>query len=604
MRILIISQWFEPEPTFKGLIFARRLQALGHEVEVVTGFPNYPGGNVYSGYRIRPWLREIMDGIPVLRVALYPSHDRSPKRRIANYLSFAFSASVGVCCVRRPDVAYVYHPPATVGLPAMVLKALRGVPFVYDIQDLWPDTLRATGMVSHRGVLAMVGRFMGCVYRSAARIAVLSDGFADVIGKEVPPAKVEVIRNWANEDKIVLPPMNHEADNKRFTIVFAGAMGNAQALPTVLGAAHRLADRPEIRFLLVGDGTDRDRLQQQARDENLNNVEFLPWRPMSEIGSVLAAADALLVHLKDDPLFRITIPSKTQTYLMAGRPILMGVEGDAARLIEEAGAGICFRSGDPNALADAARAMVGMDPRERARLGTRGARFYQENLAVDIGVKRFETLLIRAARERPRADLVRSFVERVAASLALLVLSPGLLTIGWTAHRRLGGPVLFRQVHPGRHGTPFQMVKFRTMTAAVDMPGRPVGNAKQLTPFGARLRALFIDEMPGLWNVVCGEMSLVGPRPLLPRYTSHFTAEELTRLDVKPGITGWAQIHGRNLDSWTDCLALDVWYVNHRSLRLDLAILARSFNSALRRDGVVPGPASLMADVDVKRTRP
>lgn len=601
MRILIISQWFEPEPTFKGLIFARRLQSMGHEVEVVTGFPNYPGGEVYSGYRIRPWLREVMDGIPVLRVALYPNHDRTPIKRIANYLSFALSASVGVCCVRRPDVAYVYHPPATVGLPAMVLKILRGVPFVYDVQDLWPDTLRATGMISHRGVLAMVGLWMGCVYRSAARIAVLSDGFAEAIGKETPPAKVQVIRNWANEDEIRFPPVDREMD--RFTIVFAGAMGNAQALSTVLDAAHQLSDRPEVHLILVGHGTDRDQLKRRARDENLTNVEFRPWLPVSEIGSVLAAADALLVHLKDDPLFRITIPSKTQTYLMAGRPILMGVEGDAAKLIEEAGAGICFRSEDPGGLADAVRILVAMDPRERARLGTRGARFYHENLALDIGAEKFEALLSRAARERPRTDLIRSFVERVAASLALLVLSPGLLTIAWTVHRRLGGPVLFRQVRPGRHGKPFCIVKFRTMTAAVDASGQPLSDAMRLTPFGARLRALSIDELPELWNVVCGEMSLVGPRPLLPRYTPHFSAQELIRLDVKPGITGWAQIHGRNLTSWTDRLALDVWYVNHRSMRLDLAVLVRSVRAVLRRDGVITDPVSVMADLDVERTR-
>lgn len=603
VRILIISQWFEPEPTFKGLIFAKRLQALGHEVEVVTGFPNYPGGLVYDGYRVRPWLREVMDGVPVLRVALYPSHNASAMKRVANYLSYAFAASVGVCCVRRPDVAYVYHPPATVALPAIVLKSLRSVPFVYDVQDLWPDTLRATGMVSREGVLAVVGRWMRHVYRSAARIAVLSDGFAESIGRVAPRGKVHVIRNWADEDKIRVASAEPEGGEKPFTIVFAGAMGNAQALSTVLDAARRLFDRPEVRFVLVGGGVDRDRLERQARDQMVANVEFLPWRPVSEVGSVLAAADALLVHLKSDPLFQITIPSKTQTYLMAGRPILMGVEGDAARLIEESGAGLCFRSEDADALADAVRALLAMNSTERAQLGARGAKFYREHLALDIGVQKFEALLVRAAQERPGADLARSIAERAVAGLALAMLSPGLLAVGLAVRRRLGTPVLFRQTRPGRHGAPFQIVKFRTMTAEVDPSGRPLPDAARLTPFGARMRALSIDELPELWNVLSGDMSLVGPRPLLPRYTEHFTATELARLDVKPGITGWAQINGRNLVSWTERLELDVWYVNHRSLRLDLAILAKSVRQVFRRDGVVVDPVSVMADLDVERTR-
>ena len=142
MKILIVTQWFEPEPTFKGMLFARELVARGHEVEVLTGFPNYPGGKVYPGYRIRPWVRERLDGIDVLRVALYPSHDNSSLRRAFNYVSFAFSAAViGTALIRKPDVIYAYHPPITVGLAAAAIGLFRRAPFVYDIQDLWPDTV-------------------------------------------------------------------------------------------------------------------------------------------------------------------------------------------------------------------------------------------------------------------------------------------------------------------------------------------------------------------------------------------------------------------------------------------------------------------------------
>ena len=151
MRILFIIQWFQPEPTLKGLPFAQELVKLGHEVEVLTGFPNYPSGKLYPGYRIRFLQKEIIEGIPIIRVPLYPSHDTSGFRRILNYMSYAFSAAlIGPWVVKKFDIAYVYHPPATVGLPAIALRFLRGLRFVYDIQDFWPDCLQATGMFKNK----------------------------------------------------------------------------------------------------------------------------------------------------------------------------------------------------------------------------------------------------------------------------------------------------------------------------------------------------------------------------------------------------------------------------------------------------------------------
>ena len=161
MKILFLTQWFDPEPTFKGLTFARALVDRGHQVEILTGFPNYPGGRLYPGHSVKLRKRESMEGIPVTRVALFPSHDRSAIRRVANYLSFACTAAtVGAFSVQPPDVVYVYHPPATIAFPAMVLKAIRRVPFVLDMQDLWPDTLEATGMVANRWVCAPLAGFV------------------------------------------------------------------------------------------------------------------------------------------------------------------------------------------------------------------------------------------------------------------------------------------------------------------------------------------------------------------------------------------------------------------------------------------------------------
>ncbi|GIZ51611.1 sugar transferase [Noviherbaspirillum aridicola] len=203
---------------------------------------------------------------------------------------------------------------------------------------------------------------------------------------------------------------------------------------------------------------------------------------------------------------------------------------------------------------------------------------------------------------------LKRLFDVVAASLALLMLAPLLALLALLVRLDLGAPVLFRQQRPGRDGKPFTMVKFRSMTDARDERGRLLPDGERLTRFGVFLRRSSLDELPELFNVVRGEMSLVGPRPLLMRYTRYFTERERLRLAVRPGITGWAQINGRNETAWDVRLALDVWYVEHRSMRLDLAILLRTLALVLRRQGVVADAGSVMRNLDDERrgaeTRP
>ena len=607
LRILLLTQWFDPEPTFKGLLFAKELIRQGHEVQVLTGFPNYPGGKVYDGYAIRPFQRETVEGVSVLRVPLYPSHDGSSIKRVLNYASFAASASFGVLAGKRPDVAYVYHPPATVGLPAFVAKWLRGVPFVYDVQDLWPDTLGVTGMLNRPKILGAVGRAMAGIYGSATRVAVLSPGFKKLlIERGVPERRIDVIPNWADEKQIDvrLPTEARAAElgfGETFTVTFAGNMGTVQALDTVLDAAALLRDRPEIRIVLVGGGLDVDRLKQRAETMGLENVVFLARRPIAEIGEILTLSDALLVHLRKDPLFEITIPSKTQAYLMAGRPILMGVEGDAARMVENAGAGIAFEPENPEALADAIRRLHTLSPEERRGMGESGSRYYREGLALKVGAARFAESLEQASLLKPRFLAVKRATD-VAASLAgLVALSVPMGVVAVAVRAKLGGPVIFKQARPGKDGELFSMYKFRTMTDERDAAGDLLPDGIRLTRFGSMLRLSSLDELPGLLNVLRGDMSLIGPRPLLVRYTEHFTEEEMLRLAVKPGITGWAQVNGRNTASWDARLAMDVWYVRNLSLRLDLKILGLTVLRVLKSSGIEVDPESKMLNLDDER---
>lgn len=400
MRILIVSQFFDPEPTFKGLVFARELVKLGHDVQILTGFPNYPGGVLYPEYRVRLFQIESIDDISIIRVALYPSHDNSSIKRILNYISFAFCATtLGLLLIKKPDLVYVYYTHITVELPAIMQKILRGLPIIYDIQDLWPDTLAVSGMMNNRRIMNCVDLWCQFAYRMADHIVVPSPGFKRILHERgVPEHKISIIYNWCNEIQIVSAELCETEKLKvkmkeHFTIVYAGNMGKAQALDAVLDAAHLLANKlPQVQFIFIGWGVDVTRLQQIKEEKCIPNVLFLPPRPVSEIGSILRMADTLLVHLKDDPLFEITIPSKIQAYLAVGRPIIMAVRGDAAKLVEKAGAGITCIPEDAGSIASAIEKMVHLPQEERKIMGNNGLKYYRQELALNVGVNKFENL--------------------------------------------------------------------------------------------------------------------------------------------------------------------------------------------------------------------
>jgi len=394
-RILLLTQWFDPEPTFKGLVFARELVAQGFEVEVVTGFPNYPGGQLYSGYKVKLLQREVIDGVNVTRVPLYPSHGQSGIGRVLNYVSFAASSLLyGLFGARKPDVIYAYHPPLTVGMSAALIRLFRRVPVVYDIQDMWPDTLRATGMFSNEKALRLVSRVCDWVYRRVDQIVVLSPGFKRLlIERGVQAAKIDVIYNWCAEDMVctaVADKPGNFPSSDTFRVLFAGNMGKAQALDALMDAAAILKQRAaNVSLVFLGGGVEVSRLQAVAQQKLLDNVIFLPGVPMAEVGAYLASADALMVHLKKDPLFTITIPSKTQAYMATGKPLIMGVEGDAAQVVCDAGCGLIAEPQNPQALADACIELSLLTEQMRAEMGQRGKEFYRQKLSLEVGVQRF-----------------------------------------------------------------------------------------------------------------------------------------------------------------------------------------------------------------------
>ena len=393
-RVLLLTQWYEPEPTFKGSLFATELIRRGYDVEVVTGYPNYPGGKLYPGYSLSWKSREVVAGVSVTRLWLYPSHDASALRRLANYASFALSAFLHCCfSARKPDVIYVYQLP-TLAFAAVLIKMLFGTAVVFDIQDLWPDSLRATGMMRSEGQLRAVGHALDWIYARVSAIVVLSPGFAKaLVTRGVQASKIRLIYNWCDEAALMSP---ESADASAmpgpefFTIVFAGNLGKAQSLCTVLDAAAMLAKTARrIRFVFIGGGVELPELRARAEAEQLHNVVFIPRVPMNQVGAYLRAADAVLVHLKRDPLFEITIPGKTQAYMAMGKPILMAVKGDAAELVRISECGVEAEPGNPKSIAQAAVYLASLDRSELKEMGARATRYYRDNLSLEVGAKRF-----------------------------------------------------------------------------------------------------------------------------------------------------------------------------------------------------------------------
>lgn len=395
MKILLLTQWFDPEPTFKGLAFAKELKRQGHEVQVLTGFPNYPSGKIYDGYKLKLYQREEIEGISILRVALYPNHDSSALKRIFNYISFAFMAMIfGIFATKKADVIYAYHPPLTVGIAAIFIKFFRRTPIVYDIQDMWPDTLKATGMLNNNKILNLIDSVCKLVYRFVDHIVVLCPGFKKLlIERDVPEEKISIIYNWCDEQGLTqAQPAKVEYQQlmqNKFNIVFAGNMGKAQALDTILEVAKNIQHIQDIQFIFVGGGTETERLKQRLSTENISNTVFIPRMPMAEVGGVLELSNLLLVHLKKDPLFEITIPSKTQAYMAMGQPLLMAVAGDAANLVQRAECGCVAISENIESIQQAILKIYHLPASEQLKMGLNARKFYLQELSLESGVKQF-----------------------------------------------------------------------------------------------------------------------------------------------------------------------------------------------------------------------
>jgi glycosyltransferase involved in cell wall biosynthesis len=406
VRVLILSQYYAPEPIPKPAQLAETLAERGHEVHVLTGMPHYPTGRLYDGYRLG-WLQRNGPGrVRVARVFEWPYHGRSLVGRSVNYGSFAASASLAHWHLPRPDVMYVWHPPLSIGVASWLIGMQRHVPFVYDVQDIWPDEALASGVLSEGAVARGLGRLERFVYRRADHLLTATAAARDnLIGKGVASTDVTAMPQW-----IDLAPFDIDNAAARtatrgtrgwddaFVVMYAGNVGIAQGLDTAIDAMARLPTSARMRLVLVGDGADRERLRAHAVARGVARVvEFLDFVPPDRIPALYAGADALLLPLQRSAVFETTVPSKTMAYLAAGRPIVVTAAGAAAELVAHVGAGLVVEPQDADALAAALSALADMPAERRQQMGEHGRRHAAATYDRRAVVPLYEDILRRVA---------------------------------------------------------------------------------------------------------------------------------------------------------------------------------------------------------------
>jgi len=408
MKFGFVTHWYDPEVSSASLsgTISRALQRQGDDIRVVTGFPIYPAGRVYPGYRLRPYQREQVRGVDVRRGCIYPSHDRSAIRRMSNYASFAASGSaVAIATLRDRDANLVFCSPATAAAPAMAARAAHGTPYVLHVQDLWPDSVLASGFLPRR-VGRSARRFLdgalSRVYEGAHHVAVTSPSMAQTLASRgVAEHKLSVVPNWADEGAFYHAPRDEALGAKLGLtadqiVMYAGNIGQVQGLDTLVQVAARFRHQPGVQFALVGGGVARARLEELSASLGLTNIVFVEPQPFDRMAAVLALGTVQVVSLVGDPLFAMTLPSKLQATLCAGHPVLGILEGDGAELIRRAGAGLTAHPGDVEGATAALRRLL--DNRAGlASIGARGRGYYLEHLSEARGADALLNLLREAA---------------------------------------------------------------------------------------------------------------------------------------------------------------------------------------------------------------
>lgn len=407
LKILLISQYFPPE---MGALAARsyehslRWVQMGHHVTVICGTPNYPDGKIYGGFHNCLFQRQNVNGIEVIRTWVLPKPNRNAWERISNYISFFITAVLGGIRSSKPDIVIGSSPQLLIALAAYVIARIKRVPFVFEVRDLWPESIAASGPTSNKRLIRALTAIANFLYQRADKIVVVTQPFKEYLGRMrgIDEGKIAVIPNGI--DLAAFGSKGHGCGDIRrecavegeFVVSYIGNIGAAHGIGTVLEAAAGLREEKDIVFLLVGDGAEREKLEEERDHRELDNVIFVGRRPKEEVPAFLEASDVSLVLLRKREVFKTVIPTKMLESMAMAKPIVLGVEGEAKRIIEEAGAGLPIAPESPAELVDAIRRLRG-NPVLRASLGGKGREYIERLYDRDKHAVDYASVLIKVA---------------------------------------------------------------------------------------------------------------------------------------------------------------------------------------------------------------
>ncbi|MDX6182216.1 glycosyltransferase family 4 protein [Flavobacterium sp. Fl-77] len=399
MKIVLVTQYFFPE-NFKSNDIAFELVRRGHDVTVLTGLPNYPEGKIYNGYGFFKKRRETINGVKVIRASLIPRGKGGGIRLFLNYFSWAFFASIRAFFLAfqdKFDLVLVHEPsPITQGFPAIIIKKIQKIPLYFWVLDLWPESLTSAGGIKDKTVLSFFTGMVKYIYNNSDKILISSKGFKEsILTKGNYEDKLIYFPNWA-EDSILKGDSNYPIPElpQGFKILFAGNIGVAQDVNSIIKAALLLKETLDIHFVFVGDGRSKQELEDFVMANNLEQTVYFMGRfPIDAMKTFFSRADVLLVSLKDELIFNVTVPAKLQAYLCTQKPILGILNGEGAELIKEANCGFSVNAGNSEGLAKEILKLYDLNEEERNILGQNGFRYFEENFTMTKCINNLELIL-------------------------------------------------------------------------------------------------------------------------------------------------------------------------------------------------------------------
>lgn len=386
MKILVICQYYYPEP-FRHPDICEELVRRGHEVTVVTGIPNYPMGEIYEDYRKGKKRDEVLNGVKIHRCFTI-GRKHGAMYRLLNYYSYAVSSAVYVKKLKEEyDVAFVNQlSPVMMANAAIAYKKKHNVPLIIYCLDLWPESLVAGGIKRDSFIYRYFHRVSKKIYNRADKILITSRSFSDYFKEKFGISSTEYLPQYA-EAVFTLKKCRKNAD-EYVDLMIAGNIGAAQSVDTIIKAAKLTSDITNLRWHIVGDGSELEKLKEMA--QGMGQIIFHGRKPLEEMPGYYAMADAMLVTMQKDPVISFTLPGKVQTYMAAGKPIIGAIDGETPLIVAEAGCGICGEAENAEILADNVRRFMEMD---REQLGRNARRYYDEHFEKQMFIDKLEKAL-------------------------------------------------------------------------------------------------------------------------------------------------------------------------------------------------------------------